>query len=121
MLIATTRAIDGLDSLPELARELYHTINQVNFRTLPAYTPAERRVYRFMASKAKYCSLRLPQSVVVNQKLQLEFKGESVEMKFDFVMEASEVISGSLLQLLKVFKEDVMLIFDALFTGKRVG
>jgi len=50
---AVTAALESRgEAVGELARELYHAVNQVNFRTLPMYSAAERRVYRFMAKRA---------------------------------------------------------------------
>lgn len=41
------------EALSDLAKEIYHAVNQVSFRTLPMYNSAERRVYRFMGKRAE--------------------------------------------------------------------
>ena len=105
------------DPLPVL-KELYHVLNEVAFNQLRYVSNEEKRVARYINSLHEPSPAVLYTSLTA--KYQTRLGPHPVSYTVDLTRSVGECIDFSLKGILQRVGADVMLLYDALFTGRRV-
>eukprot|EP01116_Phalansterium_solitarium_P013600 TRINITY_DN30995_c0_g1_i1.p1 TRINITY_DN30995_c0_g1~~TRINITY_DN30995_c0_g1_i1.p1 ORF type:complete len:626 (-),score=206.35 TRINITY_DN30995_c0_g1_i1:7-1842(-) len=108
LLMAVQKLFAAGTSVEEVAAELYTALNMADLRAMPVYSAAEKALLRSSRRKMEHFPA------------QVYFSGNKMNFRLPLTLYPDEIPETSVINLIRKFNSQIMLIYHALITERRV-